>query len=449
MNGKQLISSVLKHETASRVPWVPFAGIHAGILKGYTAIEVLMDGDKLLESLLEVNKLYRPDGQPIMFDLQLEAEVLGCELYWIEDGPPSVKTHPLAGTDEIPSKIPSKEDGRFPIVLDVMRKMKKKVGEHTSLYGLICGPFTLASHLRGTDIFLDMVKKPDYVKSLLEYTTKVTKEVVDFYIEAGMDVIAIVDPLISQLGPKQFTKFCEGPFGEVFDYIREQKVFSSFFVCGNAIRNLEGMCLTRPDGISIDENIKMETAKEITDRYNIVLSGNIPLTTTMLFGNQQDNMKYVIDLMDGLNHHNLIISPGCDMPYAVPPQNVIAAAQAVYEPELVREMIKNYISVDDSIVVDLPNYKELERPLVEVFTLDSASCAACTYMWGVAMDAKRHFGDRIDVIEYKYTIRENIARTKKMGVANLPSIYINGEIKYSSIIPDQTELFGEIEKLLS
>ena len=34
----------------------------------------------------------------------------------------------------------------------------------------------------------------------------------------------------------------------------------------------------------------MAEGKEITDRYNVALGGNIPLTTTMLFGNQMDNM---------------------------------------------------------------------------------------------------------------------------------------------------------------
>ncbi len=42
------------------------------------------------------------------------------------------------------------------------------------------------------------------------------------------------------------------------------------------------------------------TAKQITDRYNITIEGNIPLTTRMLFGTQQDNMKYILDLVDSL-----------------------------------------------------------------------------------------------------------------------------------------------------
>jgi len=96
-SGKDLLLRVLRHESVSAVPWVPYAGVHAGKLKGYSAQEVLTDGEKLLDSLLAVNEVYDPDGQPIVFDLQLEAEILGCELVWAGNGPPLIGSHPLAG----------------------------------------------------------------------------------------------------------------------------------------------------------------------------------------------------------------------------------------------------------------------------------------------------------------------------------------------------------------
>src|SRR6056297_1871024 len=109
-NGKQLIFSALRHEELTQVPWVPFAGVHAGFVKGFAADEVLNDEDKLVQSLLDVNELYQPDGQPVCFDLQLEAEVLGCDLLWAKDAPPSVASHPLAGTDDIPEQLPKAGD---------------------------------------------------------------------------------------------------------------------------------------------------------------------------------------------------------------------------------------------------------------------------------------------------------------------------------------------------
>lgn len=442
-SGKEIIYATLRHESTETVPWVPFAGVHAGKLIGKNAIEVLTDGDILFDALMEVNKLYKPHGQPILFDLQVEAEILGCELVWVEDCPPSVKTHPLADTMTVPClcTVPKAEDGRLPMILDVMRRFKEAVGETTALYGLICGPFTLASHLRGNDIFMDMFDDEDYVSDLLNYCMEVGKAVADLYIDAGMDIIAVVDPLVSQISSDHFEEFLTKPYTTLFSHFRERGVFSSFFVCGDATRNIEVMCKTHPDSISVDENVDLAAAKQISDRYNIVMGGNIPLTSVMLHGTQQDNMKCAIDLMDSVaDKRNLLIAPGCDMPYDVPVENAIGVAQAVLEPDQVREILKNYVAVEEDIHVDLPDYDALTKPFIEVFTLDSATCAACTYIMGAANAAKERFGDGIDMIEYKFTIKENIARCKKMGVKNLPSIYINGKLAFSSIIPSSDEL---------
>lgn len=441
----------LRHEKTDSLPWIPFAGVHAGMLIGKTAKEVLTDETVLLDSLLAVNRLYKPHGQPVMFDLQIEAEILGCELMWPDDSPPCVKTHPLAETATVPCEctLPTEKDGRIPMVLRTMRRMKEAVGDTTLLYGLICGPFTLAGHLRGNDLFMDMYDDEEYVEELLAYCTECCNRMAAYYIDAGMDVIAVVDPLVSQISSAHFETFLSKPFTEIFDHIRKLSAFSSFFVCGDASRSIDVMCKTNPDSISVDENIDLPAAKKITDRYNIAIGGNIPLTSVMLHGTQQDNMKYVLDLVDKLDDtRNFIVAPGCDMPYAVPVENGIAVAQAVLQPESVREMLRNYVSIEDNIQVDLPDYDKLPRPLVEVFTLDSDTCAACTYMMGAAKVAKAHFGSDIDMVEYKYTMKENIARCKAMGVKNLPSIYINGKLTFSSIIPSKEEFFKAIEAVL-
>lgn len=447
-NGKDLLLKTLQHQPVESIPWVPFAGVHAGKLKGYSAKTVLTDGDKLFESLLEVNRLYDPDGQPVLFDLQVEAEILGCDLAWAEDAPPSVASHPLSGASHIPERFPEQSDGRLPMILSVMQKMKKAVGEHTALYGLITGPFTLASHLRGTDIFLDTMDEPDYLHDLLAYTGQVACRMAALYLESGMDVIAVVDPVTSQVSPKTFTSFLAEPFSEVFNCIRKMEAYSSFFVCGDATKNIEVMCQTNPDCIAVDENIDMVAVKPITDKYNIVLEGNIPLTTRMLLGNQQDNMKYVIDLLDQLpNHQNLILSPGCDMPYDTPVENVVATLEAIRDPESTRQILANYQAADvDLDSVELPDYANLDKPLMEVFTLDSASCAACTYMLTAAERAVAELNNEVDMIEYKITQPENVTRMMKMGIKNLPCILINGELRFSSLIPGQRELIEAIKE---
>ncbi|QEN09374.1 uroporphyrinogen decarboxylase [Oceanispirochaeta crateris] len=449
MNGKDLIINTFKGEPVERAPWVPYTGVQIARLKGYDAQEILMDGDKLLECLLESNKQYSPDGQPVVFDLQIEAEILGCELLWAKDSPPTVKSHPLADTKEIPLKIPSRTEGRLPMVLDVMKRMKAEVGNTTALYGLVCGPFTLASHLRSTNIFMDMYDDEEYVKKLISYATDVAIAVTDLYIESGMDIIGSVDPLVSQISPEMFTQFMASDYKRFFDHVRSKGAFSSFFVCGDATKNLEAMALTGPDCLSIDENIDIVEAKKITDAHHILISGNLQLTVVMLLGNQKDCQKAALDLMDKMGTKGFILAPGCDMPYGVPVENIVGVGQAVQNPEATRSFLSSYVKEVVDIDVDMPDYENLDYVLIEVLTIDSATCAACGYMKAAADDMIGIFGDaKVKVIERKILEPENIARLGLLGVANLPSIAVNGKVTHVSLIPSRAELEEEIRSLL-
>ena len=161
-------------------------------------------------------------------------------------------------------------------------------------------------------------------------------------------------------------------------------------------------------------------------------------------------MKCAVDLLDSIkDKRNFILAPGCDMPYDVPVENGIGVAEAAIETDSVREMVKNYQSeeIDTSNVV-IPDYANLEKPLIEVFTLDSAQCAACGYMMGAANQAIEIFGDKIDVVEYKFIYKENVARCVKMGVTNLPSMYVDGELKFKSITPSKEELQAVIQEAI-
>jgi uroporphyrinogen decarboxylase len=448
MNGKELVLRTLRHESVPRVAWVPYTGVHIGSLTGNTATELLKDGAKLLESLRRAHKLYSPDGMPVVFDLQVEAEILGCGMKWAQKAPPSVISHPLAGRSDFDLEVPARSAGRIPLILETARKLHEEVGGRTAIFGLVCGPLTLASHLRGTQFFLDFRRNEALAHKLVEFTKRVALRMAGYYLETGIDVLAVVDPLISQISPAHFNQFFAKPYAEIFAELRSRRALSSFFVCGDATKNVEVMCQTGPDSIAIDENIDIVKAKAITDRHNITIMGNIPLTAVMLLGNQQDNQKCVVELLDKMGKSNFILAPGCDMPFAVPQENVIGISQAVQNVEQTRLFLKNYVKKELDLEVDMPDYAALAKPLIEVFTIDSETCAACTYMKATAFQMLDFYGGKIQVVERKGTEAENIVRMQRLGIKNLPAILINGQLRYSSVIPDTETLKEDVRKLL-
>ena len=57
------------------------------------------------------------------------------------------------------------------MVMEAARKIRK-AHPGIALYGLITGPFTLALHLMGTDIFLRMFEDESLVKEVLDFILK-------------------------------------------------------------------------------------------------------------------------------------------------------------------------------------------------------------------------------------------------------------------------------------
>ena len=89
-------------------------------------------------------------------------------------------------------------------------------------------------------------------------------------------------------------------------------------------------------------------------------------------------MKGVLDLLDSIeNKHNLIISPGCDMPYDVPlEKHPLRAPWPSHRPEDARAMVANYTGVGfDDIEIDIPDYKSMDKGLYRA--VHTGSRAVC------------------------------------------------------------------------
>lgn len=442
MNSKEIVLNAIHNNKVERTPWVPFVGCHAAKLIDVDCESYFKNSDYIVEGVTKAVELYSPDGLPALFDLQVEAEAMGCELVYSKNNPPSVSKHILEEGKKLSElKVPTEKDGRFPIVLDATRKICSTLGDQIAIYGLITGPFTLALHLMGTDIFYEMMDEPENVHELMSFCEKVCKNTARMYIEAGVDIVASVDPMVSQISPSNFAEFVTPYAARIFDYIRELGKASSFFVCGNAKNNIEPMCKCKPDNISIDENVPLDFAKELCTRYGVSLGGNIKLTVTMLFGTPFDNINDAKNCMEIGGDKGYILSPGCDMPYDTPIENVKAVTGVVHGE--VSEFIGDEGTLA-GIEVTLPDYKNEEKVIIDIITLDSASCAPCQYMVAAVKAAAEGLEDKVEWTEYKVKEKSSVVRMLKLGVKNIPTICIDGEIKYISLIPSVTELRDSI-----
>jgi len=451
MSNKELLFQAIKNQETSRPGWVPFVGVHGGKLIGKKASEYLQSGELIYNGIKKACELYSPDGIPVVFDLQMEAEVLGCQLKWSDEVPPSVITHPLeTGELENLSEF-STTKGRFPEIKKALDLLDQDCSlQNIALFGLITGPFTLAMHLLGNNLFMEMFMNPDRVHKILSLCAEIGKKTSDFYIKNGCEIIGIVDPMTSQISPEHFDEFVTPYVNEIYDFIRNKNALSSMFVCGDATRNLDNLFKTHCDYVSIDENISMEMVKDLAQKNNKSFGGNLKLTSVLLFGNETESKLHTIDTIETGGKKGFILAPGCDLPYVCPEENLVAVSEMVLD-EYKYEIAKTTLTLEDNlsdVKVEILDYSNCDKIDIEVVTLDSRSCAPCQYMVEAANKAADSFGEKVFVHEHKISTREGLAIMNKLGVMQVPSLLIDGKVVFSSIIPNQKDLKAKYQEKL-
>ncbi len=449
MHGLSLIKKAFALESVERTPWVPFVGVHGGNLIGITADEYLKSSEYMIAGLTKAIELYKPDGIPVSFDLQLEAEILGCRLNWAKENPPAVVSHPLAeGTALSALAIPKADQGRIPLVLETTRTLRVNYPE-IALYGLITGPFTLALHLLGTDIFMKMFEDPDQVMQIMEFCTDVAINYSGMLIDAGCDVIAVVDPMTSQIDPLSFEMFVTPYVSKIFEYIRNRQKLSSFFVCGHAQQNIEAMCDCRPDNISIDENIPLDYVKEIALSKKISFGGNLKLTVVLLMGDEEDAKQDALSCLDLGGNTGFILAPGCDLPMKTPIENIKAVAELVFD-QYLRDVARNIGSRENKLdILNMKDYGQSDKVIVDIITLDSESCAPCQYMVEAVKRVAPQFEGVVEWREHPIKKMESVSFMSSLMVKNIPTICIDGKIVFVSKIPPQSQIIDAIQKRIN
>jgi len=203
-----LLLRALRGEWTATVPFLPYSGVWPARLLGVTADRYLHDATLLARGAVRLAREFGADGVPLMTDPQMEALSLGCKAHWSEVSPPSVASHPLgqvaaerfieADGDVFPP-LPTGSEGRWPIVIEAGRRVRAELEGGASdrpvaLIGMVSGPCTIATHLRGLALFRDVATHPAAADALFGFAGRVTAAAARIYVETiGCDVVVIND----------------------------------------------------------------------------------------------------------------------------------------------------------------------------------------------------------------------------------------------------------------
>lgn len=309
---KQVLIDAHRGKRTPKTPWVPYAGVHCAFLMNEPADKMLQDADILAKGIVNAARRYKADGIPLLFDLSVEANAVGCDLRWWADNVPSVTSHPCS--DKTPTdaglKIPTKDDGRWPVIYKAAKIAKPQLDDlDCAMMGLLCGPLTLASHLAGVRIFTDVYRNPDFAHKVVQFAGQVGAAAAGFYAEMGCEIIAIVDPVASQIKPETFNAFVTPNAQPAIKTIHDAGMTSSFFICGDCRKVLEDVCRIGTHAFAIDEQLNMVFVRDLARKHGLGFSGNLKLTLALSLGLLSPREDAIVSLAAG-GSHGYTLAPG-------------------------------------------------------------------------------------------------------------------------------------------
>jgi len=301
-----------------------FAAAPAIINADYTIDEALHDAKPLYEAMkLTVEKMGL-DTFCLIADLSLEAEACGCKVSFSRTNLPTVVSHIASEAGSVDNlSIPDPgRDGRMPVFLQTLKLIKNN---YTMIkVASVTGPFTLAGHLLGTEVYSDIKRNPERLKSVLGFSLKVATRYARELIKAGANMILLAEPSASQISPQDYKTFS-------LSYTREFTASLGkpciLHICGNTEHILGMMCESGAAAISV-EQVDMTKAIHTVPRQ-MVLVGNISPTSLAMESSEEIRIKTMALLEIVKGRKEFVVAPGCDLSSNTPLENIISFVETV------------------------------------------------------------------------------------------------------------------------
>jgi len=308
----------------------PIMGAYLAQMTGTTVKQNLTDGRTMFKTTEQYITALKPDFAMCTFpDLALEAEACGCKLKMPDNALPSVEVHIVQTKEDLNKlSIPDPyKDGRLGEFIKATELFSKRFTLNKTAAS--AGPFTLAAELMGVDIIArKIIKEPDLVHEVMEYSLQVVQRYNEELIKAGADSIGIAEPTCSLLSAKAFEKM-------VLPYLQRYtdslSIPASLHICGRAGHLIELMCKTGAVGLSLDSPTDITKIKNKVPP-DIMIMGNLAPVEVLMMKKPEEVREATLEILKEMEDiPNFALLSGCDLPVGTPIENLEAMMNAVKE----------------------------------------------------------------------------------------------------------------------
>jgi uroporphyrinogen decarboxylase len=275
----------------------------------------------------------------IMFsDILIPVEAMGIKLDIIESKGPVIE-NPIRTKDQVEKLIVPDPVEKTGFVMDVIRLLRKELGNEAPLIGFAGAPYTLASYMveggtsrNYTEIKRMMFAHPALLHKLLEKIAETVIEYLNAQIEAGAQVIQLFDTWAGDLSAGDYEEFALPYQQRVFERLHrgpEGLGVPAILYVNGCSHVLEKMAETGANALSIDWRIDIAEARRRLDKAgfeNVALQGN--LDPCALLGTAETIAEGVREILKKAGKIGHIMNLGHGIMPMVPVNNARAFIEA-------------------------------------------------------------------------------------------------------------------------
>lgn len=325
---KRILGLVTKAYAENRRLVAPLATFPGCDLTGFSIKVAQQNHGIHFACISAIVKLLKPDIAFIMMDLSVEANALGLPVRFPIDQSSTVEKHPIDNLDRLDNyrRINILQDSRIQSYIKTIEMMSIGLPRQVIKCAYVVGPVTLAGLLESAQqLAMDSILDPEKLHGLCRFSTEVIQEYVRAIINAGANLICILEPTAVVLGPEQFRQFSGYYVHHIIESYKYANVETIYHVCGNTMHLLKEMVDCGITAVSLDSpetGIDMVKALQIVPE-DIVVMGNINPTSTMKDGTIEEVRQKTTNLLEKMRPYpNFLLSTGCDLPPGTPAENM-------------------------------------------------------------------------------------------------------------------------------
>jgi [methyl-Co(III) methanol-specific corrinoid protein]:coenzyme M methyltransferase len=262
----------------------------------------------------------------VPFDMTVEAEALGCETVWKKEktATPQVKDRALEDTGRLEFGDEVLSRGRFPVVLEAVKRLRDTKKNDAAIIPFIEGPFTVACLVAGlNEMFKGMIKDPERARWVLSRCTDLAVRYAKALLENGAHSIIVLDPNVMGLTAARFEEMILPCYEEMSGKIESNVILH---ICGDVGKILERIPDSGFAAFSFDyPAVSVQQVKAaVGARMKII--GSVPTVTHLLNGKPEEVFEVSTQMIKGGTD---FLSPSCFIAPQTPLQNVLAMGEAV------------------------------------------------------------------------------------------------------------------------